>query len=58
MVVSVTGCDEQVAIDAMEQASGDVKLAVLLASGASIDVAIAALDMHEGNLRLALTEIA
>ncbi len=45
-------------MDAMQRAGGDVKLAVLLASGASIDVAIAALEMHEGNLRLALAEIA
>lgn len=57
MVVMITGCDEPTAIDAMQRAGGDVKLAVLLASGASIDVAIAALEMHAGNLRLALAEI-
>lgn len=58
MVIKLTGCDEQIVVDAMQRAGGDVKLAVLLASGASIDVAIAALEMHEGNLRLALQELA
>lgn len=57
MVVTITGCDEQMAVDAMARADGDVKLATLLASGADVAAATAALAKHNGNLRFALAEI-
>lgn len=57
MVVTIVGCDDQAAADAMAKADGDVKLAVLLASGADMANAIAALQKSDGNLRYALAEI-
>lgn len=57
MVVTIVGCDDQVAAEAMVKADGDVKLAVLLASGADMATATAALLKTDGNLRYALAEI-
>lgn len=57
MVVTIVGCDDQSASDAMAKADGDVKLAVLLASGADMATATAALQKSDGNLRHALAEI-
>jgi N-acetylmuramic acid 6-phosphate etherase len=57
MVVTIVGCDQQTASNAMVQADGDVKLAVLLASGVDIAVATSALAKHDGNLRFALAEV-
>ncbi len=57
MVVTITGCDQRTANDAMAKADGDVKLATLLASGADMAAATSALDKHDGNLRFALAEI-
>jgi N-acetylmuramic acid 6-phosphate etherase len=56
MVVTITGCADQVAADAIAKADGDVKLAVLLAIGAGKDGAEAALQKHDGILRFALAE--
>lgn len=58
MVMMVAGCADVVAVDALQSAGGDVKLAVLLASGADMDAASSALKLHDGNLRFALIEIA
>ena len=58
MVATITGCDDQAASAALAKADGDVRLAVLLASGAGLGEARAALDKHDGNLRFALREIA
>ncbi|HOZ26729.1 MAG TPA: N-acetylmuramic acid 6-phosphate etherase [Hyphomonadaceae bacterium] len=58
MVMMVAGCTDVVAVDALQSAGGDVKLAVLLASGADMDAASSALKLHDGNLRFALIEIA
>jgi len=57
MVVTITGCDELTASEAVANADGDVKLAVLLASGAEVETAMSTLSKHEGNLRFALAEI-
>lgn len=57
MVVTITGCDDQAAVEAMAKADGDVKLAVLLASGADMAAAMSILDKHGGNLRFALSEL-
>jgi N-acetylmuramic acid 6-phosphate etherase len=56
MVVRIAGCTADIAADALERGSGDVKLAVLIAKGASVDAAGQLLDRHEGNLRAALAE--
>lgn len=58
MVVTITSCTDEVAADAIRKSGGDVKLAALLASGADMQSASAALQKHDGNLRLALVEIA
>jgi len=56
MVVTITGCSDEAAASALANADGDVKLAVLLASGAEKAAAEAALRKHDGNLRFALAE--
>lgn len=58
MVAAITGCAENVATAAFEKAGADVKLAVLLASGMEIGAASGLLRKHDGNLRLAMAEIA
>ena len=58
MVVTITSCTDEVAADAIRKSGGDVKLAALLASGADMQSASAALQKHDGNLRLALVELA
>lgn len=58
MVVTITSCTDEAAADALQRAGGDVKLAALLASGADVKAASAALQKHDGNLRLAFAEIA
>jgi len=57
MVATITGCDDRAASAALAKADGDVKLAVLLASGAGLGEAKAALHKHDDNLRFALGEI-
>jgi N-acetylmuramic acid 6-phosphate etherase len=58
MVAQITGCREDVAADAMRQADGDLKAAVLVALGASPADAQAALERSGGNLREALAGLA
>lgn len=58
MVVTITSCTDEAAADALQRAGGDVKLAALLTSGADMKAASAALQKHDGNLRLAFAEIA
>ncbi len=56
MVAQITGCDDATAIDALQQADGDMKAASLVALGASPDEARAILERHDGNLRQALSQ--
>lgn len=58
MVVTITSCTDEAAADALQRSGGDVKLAALLASGADMKAASAALQKHDGNLRMAFAEIA
>ena len=58
MVVTLTGCADEIAAGAVAGSGGDVKLAVLLARGLGSDAARALLAKHDGHLRHALTEIA
>ena len=55
MLQHLTGCQPAQAQDALSRASGNVKLAVLLVKGCSLDAARALLDQSQGKLRLALT---
>lgn len=57
MVVTITGCAEGVAADAVANSGGDVKLAVLLACGLPADAAQALLTKHGGSLRFAMAEL-
>jgi N-acetylmuramic acid 6-phosphate etherase len=54
MVVKLTGCDSVVAADALLRAGRDVKLAVLVVQGMSVDDARALIGQSSGNLRAAL----
>ncbi|MFD1353889.1 N-acetylmuramic acid 6-phosphate etherase [Methylorubrum suomiense] len=56
MVAELAGCDAGVAERAAAEANGDVKLAVLIAGGASRERAQRLLGRHDGNLRRALAE--
>jgi N-acetylmuramic acid 6-phosphate etherase len=58
MVREIVGCVESDAARHVEEAGGDVKLAVLLALGTSPAEAVAVLERHEGNLRQAIGEVA
>lgn len=53
MVQTITGCGEAAAREAHEAAGHDVKTAVLLVDGLSLDQARASLERAGGNLRLA-----
>jgi N-acetylmuramic acid 6-phosphate etherase len=57
MVSQITGCDDATAVAALGQAGGDLKTASLIALGAQMSDAQAALSRHDGNLRKALAEI-
>jgi len=54
MVVKLTGCSSAVAADAFLRAGSDVKLAVLVVEGMSVDDARALIGQSDGNLRAAL----
>jgi N-acetylmuramic acid 6-phosphate etherase len=58
MVATITGCDEEVAADAVVKAQGDVKLAALIACGLEIEKAKALLASYDGNLRFAMAKTA
>jgi N-acetylmuramic acid 6-phosphate etherase len=57
MVMQITDCDEATATDAILEAGGDLKTAVLIAMGASPAEAQGALERHDGNLRKALADL-
>jgi|SRR4051794_1265607 N-acetylmuramic acid 6-phosphate etherase len=58
IVREIVGCSEAEAARCVEHADGDLKLAVLLGLGADVGKASTALARHNGNLRLAIAEIA
>lgn len=57
MVDMITGCGLEAAARHLDRASGDVKRAALLASGADAALAETLLTRHRGNLRLALVDL-
>ncbi len=57
IVREIVGCNEEEGARFVEQADGDLKLAVLLGLGADEATASAALARHEGNLRSAIADI-
>lgn len=57
IVIAITGCREDVSVDALARASGDVKLAALIASGLEVEAATVLLYKHDRNLRLAIAEL-
>lgn len=57
MVDMITGCGMEAAATHLDRARGDVKRAVLLASGADAALAETLLGRYRGNLRLALVEL-
>ncbi|HHL22221.1 MAG TPA: N-acetylmuramic acid 6-phosphate etherase, partial [Aliiroseovarius sp.] len=58
IVRQITGCDGATATDALERGAWNVKLAILIASGAQgAEHAREILDRAGGNLRAALTEL-
>ena len=56
IVGEIVGCPTLDAARLVEQADGDVKLAVLLGFGLGLEDAAKALERHDGNLRLAIGE--
>src|SRR5712675_2017704 len=58
IVSQIVGCDENDAAKFVQQAEGDVKLAVLLGLGWEQAEAVEALLKHEGNLRSVIDELA
>jgi len=57
IVRELAGCDDAKAARCVEDADGDVKLAVLLAKGVERGRAVQSLEEHGGNLRLAIAEL-
>ncbi|MGO4739495.1 N-acetylmuramic acid 6-phosphate etherase [Bosea sp. 2KB_26] len=57
MVDMITGCGMEAAARHLDRAGGDVKRAVLLASGAEAALGEILLARHHGNLRLALVDL-
>jgi N-acetylmuramic acid 6-phosphate etherase len=57
MVMQITDCDEAKATDALLQAGGDLKTAVLIAMGADPQEAQGTLARNDGNLRQALADL-
>jgi N-acetylmuramic acid 6-phosphate etherase len=57
IVGTIVGCPPDEAARLVEQADGDVKLAVLLGFGLAPEQAAKALERHGGNLRTAIGEI-
>jgi len=58
MVAQIARCDPSHAARSLEQADGDIKMAVLLALGVDRADAETILQNCDGNLRYVLTEIA
>ena len=57
MVVKITGCVPRVAADALARSKGDVKTAVLIASGLDAEAAVTLIARTAGNLRAAMAEL-
>ena len=57
MVADLAGCDEAAARSALAESSGDLKLAILVASGVAATEARALLSVHAGNLRAAMADV-
>jgi N-acetylmuramic acid 6-phosphate etherase len=58
MVGEITGCSHTAAVEALAEADGDVKTAVLIAFGVDRAFARAILARNDDNLRLALADVA
>jgi N-acetylmuramic acid 6-phosphate etherase len=58
MVAMLAGCSSDAAAAVLDKTNGDVKTAVLVARGVGIDGARELIERHQGNLRLALAEMA
>jgi N-acetylmuramic acid 6-phosphate etherase len=56
MIARLAGCSEDEAARCLEKADGDVKSAILLGFGLTVEEAAAVLQRHQGNLRAALNE--
>ncbi len=54
MVMDLAGCDEATARAALAESDGDLKCAILVASGRTVDEARSSLAAHNGNLRRAM----
>ena len=54
MVEALSGCTHEAAVSAVKLAGNDIKKAVLIAMGLTIEQATHALDAHGGNLRGAI----
>ncbi len=57
IVALIVGCSEEEATRHLREAGGDVKNAILLGLGLSLDEAAERLERHRGNLRAVLEEI-
>ncbi len=57
IVAAILGCSGPQAVELLDQADGDVKMAVLLGFGAKPGHASEILKRHEGNLRAAIAEV-
>ncbi len=58
IVGQIAGCSAQDAARFVEQADGDLKVAILLGFGLGLADAAKALRRHDGNLRMAIAEVA
>ncbi len=54
MVAGIAGVDDETAAHALKAAGNDIRAAVLIAQGASVDAARAAIDQAGGDLRTAI----
>ena len=57
IIVGIVGCSDDEAARYLENAGGDVKNAILLGFGLTVDNAADVLQRHQGNLRAVLNEI-
>jgi len=57
IIAEIVGCTDEEAARYLENAGGDVKSAILLGFGLTVDKAVDILERHQGNLRAVLDEI-
>ena len=57
IVSAIAECPPEVAAEYVEEAKGDVRLAILLAHGLRIEEAAPLLELHRGNLRAAIAAL-